>query len=470
MSPTDVLQSSASTFSAKDLLNLDEERLIQFMEHNFRPGSGFYIEDVSGLELLSNGQRAELGEKLRAAGKKVAGAPAPYVLDFGEVVTKLNVILRAGDGRSQPVPPRSPTESPPPFITDEEYEADCHDELIEEGGRPAIPISLLSEIFKNIGAYDERVRPWLKDPGASGREKWAIFSKQLEDWRVFNKWQWDNRGDPDDLGFSQFFEVTKRRHARDGAFQWISSPKFEETLRRVWERKPKFVETPGDVGFPAYVEAVKRRLAYHNFTEPFHLNEDPRRQDKRTTWIEYLNFEYWWLQKHNASVEALESRYDKALMCFRQSYSALESSTMQDGLHASKSARVMAAEQGTIALQKDLDAVKQTVEEFFRSTKSYHRAKEIALRKRLWLQQVREELRSIESELPPTITKSTEKRQRTEDNITPERELKKRKQNSSLMEEPNNSGSNSIETSCRDGKSTSQTSGDEAQCNKAEEH
>lgn len=41
-------------------------------------------------------------------------------------------------------------------------------------------------------------------------------------------------------------------------------------------------------------EALKERLARHGFTRPFQLDEDAARQDKMTTWIEYLGYEYWW--------------------------------------------------------------------------------------------------------------------------------------------------------------------------------
>ncbi|KAI0546648.1 hypothetical protein F4679DRAFT_587327 [Xylaria curta] len=258
MSPTDVSPASASAFSAEDLLNLDEERLVQFMEHHYYRGSGFLIEDATGLEVLSNGQRAELREKLMAAGKKVEDARAPYALDFGEVVTKLDAVLRAGAaGNPHPV--------------------DCPPNPHYLPGRRDTTrnLSLLSKIAKDIGVYDERVRPWLKDPDTSGPEDWAIFSRQLDDWRAFNKWQWDNRGNQNDLGFSTFLEVNKRKYTEAGLIKMISSPGFEETLRRQWELTPKFVGIPGDFGFPAYVEAVKRRLAYHNFTEPFYLYEDP---------------------------------------------------------------------------------------------------------------------------------------------------------------------------------------------------
>jgi hypothetical protein len=65
-------------------------------------------------------------------------------------------------------------------------------------------------------------------------------------------------------------------------------------------------------GFPAHVETVKRRLAQHGFTRIFQLDEDPKRQDKLTTWIEYLNFEYWWYDRYVSSVKRQQPLYEEA--------------------------------------------------------------------------------------------------------------------------------------------------------------
>jgi hypothetical protein len=63
--------------------------------------------------------------------------------------------------------------------------------------------------------------------------------------------------------------------------------------------------------FCGYAKAVKRRLASHSFTQPFELDEDPKKQHGPTTWIEYLNYEYWWLDKYTSDIERLEPERDK---------------------------------------------------------------------------------------------------------------------------------------------------------------
>jgi hypothetical protein len=57
---------------------------------------------------------------------------------------------------------------------------------------------------------------------------------------------------------------------------------------------------------------VKRRLAQHGFTRPFELDEDPKRQDKLTTWIEYLNYEYSWYDRYTRMVKRLQLKHDEA--------------------------------------------------------------------------------------------------------------------------------------------------------------
>ena len=68
----------------------------------------------------------------------------------------------------------------------------------------------------------------------------------------------------------------------------------------------------GNRTFPEYVEIVKRRFARHGFTRTFQLDEDLTRQDKLTTWIEYLHFEYCWYDWHTLSLKNLQSGYDEA--------------------------------------------------------------------------------------------------------------------------------------------------------------
>lgn len=64
--------------------------------------------------------------------------------------------------------------------------------------------------------------------------------------------------------------------------------------------------------FDDYKSAVNRRLALHDFRESFVLNEDPEIQDKRATWIEFLNSGYWWHDRFTSTAEELQPAHDKA--------------------------------------------------------------------------------------------------------------------------------------------------------------
>ncbi|KAB5536109.1 hypothetical protein GE09DRAFT_902890, partial [Coniochaeta sp. 2T2.1] len=64
--------------------------------------------------------------------------------------------------------------------------------------------------------------------------------------------------------------------------------------------------------FSDYVDAVKRRLARHGFTRTFILDRDPKQQDPLSTWIEYLYYEYWWLDRFTSIMERDRPKYEAA--------------------------------------------------------------------------------------------------------------------------------------------------------------
>ena len=228
---------------------------------------------------------------------------------------------RAASSFSGASPPafldRSPTLPPRPDIEKDLETAACH-ELVEDGGRPLYPLGLLDQVSLNPGEYRDMLRPWLMDPdSAISPDDWRVFSRQLDRWRKFREWQLDNRNVSDEQGFPAFLEAEKREMALMGASTATTQPGMDEAIRKRWEEKQqdrqlqRIHEREVDGGFPEYAEAAKRRLAHHGFTQPLHLEEDPKRQDKRTTWIEYLSFEYWWLDKHSTSVKGLQQQHYK---------------------------------------------------------------------------------------------------------------------------------------------------------------
>jgi hypothetical protein len=102
-------------------------------------------------------------------------------------------------------------------------------------------------------------------------------------------------------------------------YGWMTESQYMESLKRQWEQHQRdrgrerayMREVRGNTGFLKYVEAVKQRLACHGFTQPFRLEADPGRQTKLATWVEYLNFEYWWLDKHALRIKLLRPKRDE---------------------------------------------------------------------------------------------------------------------------------------------------------------
>ncbi|KAI4141345.1 MAG: hypothetical protein LQ341_003532 [Variospora aurantia] len=140
-----------------------------------------------------------------------------------------------------------------------EKEVEYYNTLIKEGGRPSHPINLGPGVAQDPGEYREILSVWhhLSHPHGS----WMVFEAQMYEWGAFRHYQ---------------------RHHREG------------------DR------------FPKYVELVKRSLAKHNFTRPFAPIEDLEHQDKLTTWIEFLDYEYWLYDKDMMFVKRRQPQYDEA--------------------------------------------------------------------------------------------------------------------------------------------------------------
>ena len=189
-----------------------------------------------------------------------------------------------------------------------------------------IPIKLLFHASKVAEVDKRNLGPWLGDKNSGSRDGDvpSVFSEQLEDWMSFqHKWQWDNRGKIEsEEGFFAFLELWKRRYLHKGESEVVFDPSFEETVRQTWKYESRFLKQSGIDGFTAYTHAVEKRLLSHKFTQPFQLAEDPRQQDARTTWVEYLSYIYWWQDQHAAEMKAAERQYRKAWDELQSSYAS----------------------------------------------------------------------------------------------------------------------------------------------------
>ena len=213
----------------------------------------------------------------------------------------------------------------PPYSEEDELqdqvedETEAYNELVSDGGRPLYMISLIGPVSRNPEEHRNILWPFWDYPRDS-QASWFVFQRQLKRWQAFRKWQIDNRGlEDDDGGFPAFVEMMKRLYAKDESTgelaqleadpSWLKTAWLEE--RRARRSQRRWQRERGCDGFSDYVDAVKRRLARHGFTQPFQLQEDPKGQDKLTTWIEYLCFEYWWLDRYTDSIERLKPDHDR---------------------------------------------------------------------------------------------------------------------------------------------------------------
>ncbi|KAG7287428.1 hypothetical protein NEMBOFW57_006939 [Staphylotrichum longicolle] len=195
--------------------------------------------------------------------------------------------------------PESPMR-PRPGI--ERYRADevvFYEELVAEGGRPVYDISLLNTVSANPSSYRALTSLWKREEG-----DWRVFGTQLRRWKEFRMWQRDNRGIVEmDAEFDAHVETRKRRWRHYGLKDEAILGRLASSINREdWDaRRIRRLEEVKELqfgDFPQYVTAVKKRLAAHDFTKRFNLKEDPRSQDALATWIEYLDFEWWWTDKY----------------------------------------------------------------------------------------------------------------------------------------------------------------------------
>jgi hypothetical protein len=193
---------------------------------------------------------------------------------------------------------------------------------VNDGGRPLYSVDLIQDVFEHPDDHAEMLLPW--QVNISPVSPSGIFQKQLRRWRDFRKWQNDNRGlDDDDGDYLTYIEQKRHEVKRYYAPEWVPHYLNEiesgaPWVKSLWEdqqwarqRQRRFCREHGCRGFLEYAGAVKRRLTLHDFGRPFQLEEDPKKQDKLTTWIEYLNYEYWWLDKHTGTAERLEPEHDR---------------------------------------------------------------------------------------------------------------------------------------------------------------
>ncbi|KAF2193575.1 hypothetical protein K469DRAFT_745128 [Zopfia rhizophila CBS 207.26] len=309
---------------ARDLAAYSDAELDRYLEESGR------VVEVEDPENLPESFIQRLRNRARRTSETVQSRP----VDLDQVAARLLQV-----SASKEAPPRSsfpPTRSPvyeeepypkddyhqlwetsststQPYDEEEEYrkslqgETKAYHALVSDGGRPSHPLSLLEDIVKSPGEYREILSFW-QDRG------------KPDDWKR-DDWEQDRRHQRmlghtnvtiggrsiDDEDDWQYIWRRKKENYGDGQIVIVSGQ------YRTWE---SFVgrqqPTTNEEGrFSMYVRAVKDRLTKHGFTRTFQLDEDPARQDKLTTWIEYLGYEYWWYDQYALS-KCQQQRLDDA--------------------------------------------------------------------------------------------------------------------------------------------------------------
>jgi hypothetical protein len=213
-----------------------------------------------------------------------------------------------------------------------------------------------------------------------------------------------------------------------------------------WERWKRFREwqtrmrTKFEGRMPTYIDRTRKQLEKHSFTHPFEFNLDPKKQDKLTTWIEYMSYEYmrydrvlWYRRReewYNAAwakltdAEVLASHetqpyiHSKKCATIRQT----EAVDRRQAVEAARSSVLLAhrdlldpsipsstAKESLAVAQEQLDSAIQAfeifkrrndlIDEFVRTTEKYHQAKIEAERHVLLLDWMRLQVSLIKQEM-----------------------------------------------------------------------
>ncbi|KJZ69501.1 hypothetical protein HIM_11098 [Hirsutella minnesotensis 3608] len=339
------LVSTAATLSVDDITALSDAQFTRFLTEHRRPDGNFELP-VDGWDKLTKDERNHLADRLlKAQDRALAQSPLAFFrpLDLEQVNTRLTEFSnnRTTSSYSRTLYTQNGLDLAPlrdevAEMRDDETEAydeederadridsetEAYHDLANDGGRPLYPISLLEQVSRDPEGYRKMLWPFWNYP-RDHAPSWLVFQSQLKRWQDFRKWQNDNRGlEDDDDGFSAYVKRRKRGCIKDGDVKTLAAIEadpedlksgdwweYKQKIRR-WQRR--WQREHGCNGFSDYVNAVMRRLARHGFTRPFELQEDPKLQDKLTTWIEYLCFEYWWLDRYTDSIERLKPDHDR---------------------------------------------------------------------------------------------------------------------------------------------------------------
>lgn len=243
---------------------------------------------------------------------------------------------------------------------------DCS-KLTIEGGRPIIPTSELGPASTMTASSLAKAALWLdlpKKTQAGCHEVPHVHTAQLDHWHEFQHyWQWGNRGKfGREQGFVIFLAAYRQDWFDDGHTEAVADKAaFKSHAQLVWEyEQPRYAESHVDSeDFAAFALAAKNRLASHGFTRSFRLSPDPREQDMWTTWVEYLNFIYWEMERDSLRMKKAEPWYRRAMEELMRIPSPQEMLLMPGWKEPVKT-------NDSVELQLQLEAAKEALENQFK--------------------------------------------------------------------------------------------------------
>ncbi|KAF6789679.1 hypothetical protein CSOJ01_14735 [Colletotrichum sojae] len=263
---------------------MNDEALCDFMTRHRLPG-GNYELPVDDWEKLSEADRLHLAERLKVQ---------RHIPNHQTWTYSMPCAVLDGNGDSGPDTRFADVSERNTLDFDPEIEKTGHgresyQSLIKADGRPLYAIDLLQEVLDNPEAFIDMLRPWLNSSTGDRPES----SKKRISFESYIK----------EAGLKRVAEIEKDPSCLQSGW------KLQQSIRR---RQRRLCRERGCNGFEEYTSAVRRRLASHGFSQNFDLSVDPGKQDKLTTWIEYLNCECWWLDQYQSTIERLQPAYDEA--------------------------------------------------------------------------------------------------------------------------------------------------------------
>ncbi|OAA39634.1 ankyrin 2,3/unc44 [Beauveria brongniartii RCEF 3172] len=386
-------------YTAEDVLQWEESRLIDFLGKCPREGDRVLdISEVKGVDELSTTQLKQLGQKLSAAYVKLGTRR----LDPDDLTARLAKVpapvgSRDFDRENEERTRKLSTEPPsPPNRTD--FERFCFDELTETDGRPAWPLLMLTDSTPN----DERERQiamWVSEEYIPDKDDDPplVLSHQLKDWNEFrHKWQWNNRGmHAGEEGFNEYVAWSRRREHFYGRRH---NPDWVEEARYSWDCEQEHPDIEGRIGqgLDDYASAVRTRLIEHKFYEPFQLAQNPREQDIRTTWVEYLCYLYYW-QDHYAGIMArMEDEHAKAWQAFDEHLRRIKANGPSHLLKDWPNTDPLVVEIAN--LRNKLQGTEVEIDTYFQATKEYRRNEKLWRKQKKRAAWAREQIAAIAME------------------------------------------------------------------------